>query len=51
MCETESGWGEWKELGWEIKMGGRLDVWMDVLLVWKGKIIELGACDGNLLGL
>ena len=49
MCETESGWGNCKEHGWESKMGGRLGVWKDVILVLNGKSVELGACDGILL--
>ena len=32
-------------------MGGRLGVWKGVLLVWNGKSVELGACDGILLGM
>ena len=32
MCDTEYGWAECKEHGWESKMGGRLGVWKDVLL-------------------
>ena len=33
MNETESGWGECKEHGWEINISGMLGVWKDVLLV------------------
>ena len=49
MCETESGLGECKEHGWESKMGCRLGVWKDVILVWNGKSVELGEHDGIFL--
>ena len=42
MCETESGWGEWKELGWESKMGGRLGVWKDFSCCEKKKAWSWG---------
>ena len=32
-------------------MSGRLGVWKDVILVQNDKSVELGACDGVLLGL